>query len=266
MNRFGVEPERAVDLVEKAKDYQNILVEAIYSHFYPLRDRVHPGRTRRSPRGRFVLNDVDDSRYRKASLEQWQKFSEVLFDLQRRDLEIPLRHLANSEAIIDFDRSFFEIVRPGALLYGLMGREELKVKPVLSWKTRILRLRRIKRGGCVGYGCSFRAKKDIDLAVIGIGYADGYDRRLSNQAEVLIKGRRCKVVGAVCMDHAFVDLSPAMRVSKKLSPQVGDEVVLIGVQGREEIRAQELADWVKTDVREIVSRIPREAIREYKSR
>ena len=239
MNRFGVEADRAVDLVEKAKTFKNILVEGIYSHFY-------------------------DSENQKTLLQQWQKFNEVLFDLQKKDLDIPLRHMANSGAIINFDRSFFEIVRPGALLYGLMGRKELGIKPVLSWRAKILKIRRLQPGDCISYGCTFKAKHLTDLAIIDTGYADGYDRGFSNRAEVLVKGKRCKVVGAINMNYSFVDITPAMRVSKKLSPHLGDEVILVGAENKEEITIKDLADLIGTNVHEVISRISWRIPRSYK--
>lgn len=236
MNRFGVQPRDAITLVQQAKSYPHIFAEGIYSHFY-------------------------DSSDQSAVMKQWRAFSEVQFDLQKQGLEILLRHLANSEAIINFDKSYFEIVRPGGLLYGLKGVSTLGSQPVLSWKSRIVKIRRINRGECVSYGCAFKAKKEMDLGIVSVGYADGYPRALSGKAEMLVKGRRCRVVGMINMDYSFMDITPAMRVSREHSPQIGDEVILIGAQDKEVISAEEMGSWLGTNAYEITTRLPKELVR-----
>lgn len=244
MNRFGIDPARAVDYFEAIEKLPNIYIEGVYTHLYNSLDLV-------------------------STKLQWKKFSEVLFDLQRRGFEVPVRHMEASNAILNFDQGLFEMVRPGIMLYGLAGRQEMGVEPVLSWKAKIVKIRRVKKGENISYDQCL-AKKDLDLAVISVGYADGYPRSLSGKAEVLVSGKRCKVVGNINMNYSFVDISPAMRASTKMSPQVEDEVVLIGTDLvsdskdlSEEITATDLARWAGTNQHEIVSRLPENAERVY---
>ncbi|TSC93056.1 MAG: alanine racemase [Candidatus Berkelbacteria bacterium Licking1014_7] len=236
MNRFGCDPLKVVSLVEKAKNYSSLFVEGIYSHFY---------------------NSADHEAIEK----QWKIFSEVLFDLQKKDLEIPLRHIANSDAVFLNDQVWLELIRLGLALYGLAEQNVLALAPVLNWKAKILKIRGVSQGECVSYGCDYKAKKDFVLAIIGAGYADGYSRALSGKAEVLVSGKKCKVVGRINMDYTFIDITSAMRVSQKMSPAEGDEVILVGRQDKEEITVNDLARWAGTIPHEIVSRLPESAER-----
>ncbi|PIZ29059.1 alanine racemase [Candidatus Berkelbacteria bacterium CG_4_10_14_0_8_um_filter_39_42] len=244
MNRFGIDPSRAVDYFETIEKLPNIYVEGVYTHLY-------------------------NSDNLATTKMQWKKFSEVLFDLQRRGFEVPIRHLEASNAILNFDQGFFEIIRPGLLIYGLAGQKEICTEPVLSWKAKIVAIRRVKKGENISYNY-FPAKKDLDLAIIGVGYADGYPRSLSGKAEILVSGKRCKTVGNINMNYTFVDISSAMRVSTKMSPQIGDEVILVGRDLvsesndlPDEITVADLARWAETNEHEIVSRLPKEAERVY---
>ncbi|PIR28203.1 alanine racemase [Candidatus Berkelbacteria bacterium CG11_big_fil_rev_8_21_14_0_20_40_23] len=244
MNRFGIDPSRAVDYFETIEKLPNIYVEGVYTHLY-------------------------NSDNLATTKMQWKKFSEVLFDLQRRGFEVPIRHLEASNAILNFDQGFFEIIRPGLLIYGLAGQKEICTEPVLSWKAKIVAIRRVKKGENISYNY-FPAKKDLDLAIIGVGYADGYPRSLSGKAEILVSGKRCKTVGNINMNYTFVDISSAMRVSTKMSSQIGDEVILVGRDLvsesndlPDEITVADLARWAETNEHEIVSRLPKEAERVY---
>jgi alanine racemase len=145
------------------------------------------------------------------------------------------------------------------MLYGVpptpvLG-DRISLKPVLSWKTKILFLKKVRRGDSVSYGRTFTCPKDSLIATLPIGYADGYSRRFSNRAEVLVQGKRAKVAGIVCMDLTMVDVSEIPGV------RVGDEAVLLGRQGSDEIHAFDLARWAETIPYEIFcgigKRVPR---------
>jgi len=144
------------------------------------------------------------------------------------------------EAIVPV--TFYEIIK-------------VALKPILRWKTKILALKMVREGDSVSYGRTFVCPKDSLIATLPIGYADGYCRRLSNRAEMLVRGRRVKVAGVVCMDLTVIDVSDIPGV------QVGDEVILLGKQGSEEIQVFELARWAETIPYEIFceigKRVPR---------
>ncbi len=151
---------------------------------------------------------------------------------------------ANSAAVIDLPHGHFNTVRPGIIIYGLPPSHEMRrsldLKPAMQLKTRIAYIKEVSAGTAVSYGCTFTTDRATFLATLPVGYADGYSRHLSNKAAVLIGGKRCPVVGRVCMDQLVVDLGPDGDAS------IGDEAVLFGRQGREEITLTELADLAGT--------------------
>ncbi|MFC1521621.1 alanine racemase [Elusimicrobiota bacterium] len=168
-------------------------------------------------------------------------------------------HLANSGAIIAWADAHCNMVRPGLMLYGVPPSPTLPqragLRPVLSWKTSILQLKRVLKGSGVSYGRTFIASRESVIATLPIGYADGYHRTLSNRAYVLVRGQRAPVVGRICMDLTMVDVTDIAGVKQD------DEVVLLGVQGSDEISADEIAGWAGTISYEmftsISSRVPR---------
>ncbi len=173
--------------------------------------------------------------------------------------ECPLRHAANSGAALARPNAWLDLVRPGLLLYGVppwpgLGKK-IDLRPVLAWKTRVVFLKTVRRGTPLSYGWTWRARRRSRIATLPVGYADGYRRDLSGRGEVLIKGVRCPVVGRVTMDQIVVDVTDRPGV------EVGEEVVLIGTQGRETITASELADGAHTIPYEILcglsKRVPR---------
>jgi alanine racemase len=151
------------------------------------------------------------------------------------------------------------MVRPGLSLYGLNpfkhSERFLKLKPVLSWKTKITFLKRVPSGFCISYGRTFVTNRASVIATIPVGYSDGYNRLLSNKGSVLVGGRRCPIAGRITMDMTMIDVTGVKGVS------VGDEVVLIGVQGEEQIKVDELAriqDTINYEVTCAISlRVPR---------
>ena len=166
-----------------------------------------------------------------------------------------------SASAILFPDTYFDMVRAGISMYGLwpsketflscrlQKREPLLLKPVLSWKARIAQVKKVPRGAFIGYGCTYRASRETILAVIPVGYYDGYDRRLSNSSYVLVKGRRAPLRGRVCMDFILADVTDIPGV------EVEEEVVLLGKDGEESITANDLASLVGSINYEIVTRI-----------
>jgi len=189
--------------------------------------------------------------------QQLQNFRNLLDHVALRGMKIPIVHAANSAAIVRFPQSHFSLVRPCIMLYGYLPKDvaSQELKPVLSLRTRVMQLRTIKPGDSVSYNRTFVAKRTSTIAVLPIGYADGYNRRLSNKGFVLIDGKRAPVVGLVCMDMTMVDVTDIPSV------QVGDSVTLIGRQGQNAIWADDIAGWTGTIPYEILCaigpRIPR---------
>jgi alanine racemase len=170
-----------------------------------------------------------------------------------------LVHLANSAATITLPEAYFNMVRPGLMLYGVYPSPEMaariSLKPVLSWKTRILQLKKVPSHTSISYGQTFITKRDSLIATLPIGYADGYPRLLSNRGQALVGGKRAPVAGRVCMDLTMLDVTDIGKIHQ------GDEVVLLGTQENETISADEMAAWADTISYEILTsigaRIPR---------
>ncbi|MFQ5902465.1 MAG: alanine racemase [Candidatus Binatia bacterium] len=190
---------------------------------------------------------------------QLEIFRHVVKRLRDEGYDPPLVHLANSAAVITLPSSHFTMVRPGLMLYGIHPSPEMvgqvALKPVLSWKTRILQLKRLPKGSSISYGRTFVTERESLIATLPVGYADGYHRLLSNRGAVLVRGERAPIVGRVCMDLTTVDVTDIRGVEQ------GDEVVLLGEQGEGTISADEMARWADTISYEILTsisaRVPR---------
>ena len=190
---------------------------------------------------------------------QIESFRHVLQRLRSEGHHPPLNHLANSAAVITLRSAYFTMVRPGLMLYGIYPStkmsSQVNLKPVLSWKTRILQLKRVPKGFRISYGQTFVTRRESLIATLPVGYADGYKRLLSNRGAVLVRGQRAPIAGSVCMDLTMVDVTGIRGV------QQGDEVVLLGQQGGQAISADEMAGWGNTISYEILTsigaRVPR---------
>jgi alanine racemase len=180
-------------------------------------------------------------------------FRKVLALLRKEGYEPELAHMANSAALLTFPESHFDMVRPGGALYGLFAHPPLSrrhnLKPVLSWLSRVIQVKRIPKNHPVSYGEQFIAPRESVIATISVGYADGLKRSLSNKGAVLIRGQRAPIVGLVTMDLTMVDVTDIAGV------QQGDEVVLLGAQGHESVSAEEMAAWADTISYEILTSI-----------
>jgi alanine racemase len=191
--------------------------------------------------------------------KQLEVFNLLLAKLSSASVAPPLVHLANSAATITLPAAYFDMVRPGIMLYGVYPSpsmaDQITLKPALSWKTRILQLKKVPGGTSISYGQTFITQRESLIATLPVGYADGYQRLLSNRGEVLVGAHRAPVVGSVCMDLTLIDVTDIKNVKQ------GDEVVLLGRQGAAEISADEIAAWVNTISYEILTsisaRVPR---------
>jgi alanine racemase len=189
------------------------------------------------------------------------RFETLMKELAAQGIVVSICHAANSAAVLDFDRAFFTMVRPGLMLYGYnpleaaAGGSRIDVRPVLSLVTRIAFLKRTPSGTPISYGRTFVTKRESLIATIPVGYADGYARGLSNRGEALVRGTRVPVAGRVCMDMTMLDVTDVPGVRE------GDDVVLIGAQVNERITAEDIAAKTGTIPYEVLcgisGRVPR---------
>ncbi len=208
----------------------------------------------------FAVSDIIDKEYSK---KQFEKFIMIDNQLKKLGVNIPIRHLANSAAIIDLPQFHADMVRAGISLYGLYPsgevlKDKINLRPALSFKARVANVKTVPAGTSISYGRTYITDKETKIATIPVGYADGYTRLLSNKAHVLIRGARVPVIGRICMDQFMVDVSTIPKV------EIGDEVVLIGRQGEQEITADELAEILGTINYEIVCMVSHRVPRVYK--
>lgn len=237
MGRVGIRADEVTPYLERCRALPSVRIKGLMSHF---------------PRA-----DEADKSY---SIQQLADFSAVAEAAE--DFAIPLRHIANSAAILDIPGSLFDAARPGIAIYGLapsgvIANPHVKdLQPVLEWKTRITFLKPVPAGMGISYGHTFHTKRNSLIATIPVGYGDGLHRNLSNGFEVLVCGRRCPQVGRITMDQSLVDVTELGGEAA-----LSDEVVIIGRQGDEEVTADELAAKLGTINYEIVTaiaaRVPR---------
>lgn len=230
MGRLGIYPEETLDFMNKIKKYGNIEIEGIFTH--------------------FSSADENNLNYTKKQLDI---FKNLIKKLSENGINIPLKHAACSAAVMKFAGSYLNVIRPGLMLYGILPyfsfSSRFKLKPALSFKTRVIFVKTIKKGTFVGYSRTFKAKKETKVAVLGVGYVDGYSRRLSNTGEVIIKGKKAPVIGRVCMDQVMIDVSGVKNV------KIEDEVILLGRSGNVRVTAEEIADKIGTIPYDVVCMI-----------
>ena len=205
--------------------------------------------------------NIEDTTNHDFAESQIAAFSRISDGIARGRSRPVLRHTACSAAVLLFNRTHLDLARVGISLYGVWpsketyvsclerGKPSLDLKPVLSWKTRIAQVKDVPEGAYVGYGCTWRATRPTRLAVLPVGYFEGYDRELSGLAHVLVRGKRSQLRGRVCMNMCMVDVTDIP------SATLEDEVVLLGAQGDERISAEQLAAWRGTISYEILARI-----------
>jgi alanine racemase len=233
MGRLGARPAEALALVQTAAGLPGLAVRGLLSHY---------------------SSADEDAAF---SRRQSRAFRQVVEAVHRAGLQIDFIHANNSAAVLLHSETLCNAVRPGLLVYGIVPtgrrvaawRRKHRLRPVLTWKCRVSLVKTIPKGAAVSYGHTFTAPSLMRVATVTAGYGDGYLRSASGRARVLIRGRRCRVLGRLTMDQMVVD------VSKVTGVRAGDEVVLIGRQGREEITATEVASRAGTIPWEVLTNI-----------
>jgi alanine racemase len=201
-----------------------------------------------------------DSKDKTDAEKQLHLFITYLKRLQQAGLNPPVRHAANSAALIDMPQSHFDMVRPGIAIYGLYPSDEVQknkvsLKPAMALKARIIHLKKVPAGFKVSYGGTHKTQRPTTIATVPVGYADGLNRQLSNRGQMLVHGQRVPIIGRICMDLTMLDVGSIENV------QVGDEAVIFGQQNNETLTVDEMAALLNTINYEIVStitaRVPR---------
>jgi alanine racemase len=246
MTRLGVLPAEAVPFARAVRDLGHIEIEGVFTH--------------------FAMADTPDAH----SVEGWgsaytrrqlERFRSVIDALDRKGIRVRYRHAANSPATLNLSAARFNLVRSGIVLYGLDPSPESPCPrdfiPALAFKTQVAMVKAVPSGTYVSYGCTFRTERASRLAVLMVGYADGFRRAPRNYGVVLVRGKRAPIAGRVCMDQTVIDVTDIEGV------QAGDEVVLIGQQDGEEIRAEEVAEKLGTNNYETVATISARVERRY---
>ncbi len=236
MGRLGFLPSEINSLISELAGIKALKLEGVFSN--------------------FSQAERADGDYTQGQVET---FKNVVKGLKAQGHHPRLIHLANSAAVIALPSSYFTMVRPGLVLYGVYPSRDmarrLSLKPILTWKTHILQLKRVPKGAGISYGRTFVTKRESLIAILPVGYADGYHRLLSNRGSVLVRGKRAPIVGRICMDLTMIDVTDIRGVKQ------GDEVVLLGKQGADRISADEMARWAETISYEILTsisaRVPR---------
>lgn len=237
MNRLGLNPEEVLFFVKKAQNLPSLAIDGIFTH--------------------FADADNSDLDFTKKQLSFFEK---VLQELTSNGIEIPIVSAANSAASFLLPKSRYNLIRVGIAMYGLKPYRKfdygIDLRPALAFKTEITQLTEIPEGGSVGYGREFIAKKPILVATLAVGYGDGFRRSPKNWGEVLIKGQRAPLVGRVSMDQAGVDITDIVGDIRR-----GEEVVLIGKSGKEQLTVEEIAEKLGTISYEVLTsisaRVPR---------
>lgn len=240
MERIGVHFYSAETLQEAALKCRNVEVEGIFSH--------------------FANADAPDLMHARLQLE---RFDEVTRFYARNSLPMPIRHMANSAAILQLPESHLDMVRPGIMLYGVYPDPAVKrtviLRPALAWKSRVVYFKVVRAGNPVSYGSTWQSDHPVRIVTVPVGYGDGYFRSMSNKASVIIRGKKYPEVGRVCMDQIMINIESDSAFN-------GDEVTLIGESDGEQISAQDLAEWAGTIPYEILTnintRVPRVYITE----
>ncbi len=229
MERIGIHFYSAQSLQEAALQCANVEVEGIFSH--------------------LANADSGDLTHTRLQLE---RFNEVLRFYERRSLPMPMRHIANSAAVLRLPESYLDMVRPGILLYGVYpspaAPHTVDVKPALAWKSRVVYFKVVKPGHPVSYGSTWQSDHNVRVVTVPAGYGDGYFRSMSNRAQVIIRGKKYPQVGVICMDQMMVNIEGDCSYN-------GDEAILLGESGGERITVENLAEWAGTIPYEILTNI-----------
>jgi alanine racemase len=238
MSRYGLLPDKVLGFVRLVSKLPGLVLEGLYTH--------------------HAVAELADKTFAR---HQFSVYMDVVRHLEAAGFAFPLKHVSNSAAALDLPEMALDMIRCGIVLYGLYPSDEVKpvisLHPALALKSRVTRVRTLPTGASISYGRTFIVDKPTRVALIPVGYGDGYHRLLSNRGAVLIHGQRAPIVGRVCMDQFVVDVSHIPAV------QLHDEVVLIGQQGQEQIPAEEVARWAETINYEVITSLLPRVVRIY---
>ncbi|WP_156291508.1 alanine racemase [Oceanobacillus salinisoli] len=228
LHRFGINPEKAEAFCKACYFLPNVYWEGIYTHFS------------NADEGDWVTTE-----------QQYQLFRNTVKALEKREYLFPLKHVGASTIAIERKHMHLDMVRPGIALFGyqpdVRQRNIISLKPVMTLKTKLVHLRTLPPNSKVGYGGNYVTKRHEKIGIIPIGHGDGYKRRLSNNGYVLVRGQRVEIVGTISLDQTFINVTDVPGVKE------GDEVVLIGSQGEDTISARDVADWIHSNVDEVLA-------------
>lgn len=236
MGRVGVAWQNALKFIKQVKKLDGIDLYGLYTH--------------------FATSDERDKTFAKI---QFDRFQQVIQQLEDDDIQIPVKHAANSGAILDLPETYLDLVRPGVMMYGYYPSDEtsesILIKPAMTLKSRVIFIKPVPENTGISYGRKFVTSQATRIATIPLGYADGYNRLLSNQAQVTIRGKKFPLVGRVCMDLIHVDIGLECEI------QVGDEVILFGKPGENAFTIDEICKLIATIPYEVTcwisKRVPR---------
>ena len=243
LGRYGLPPDEVVPFIQQLMNLSALDVEGLYTH--------------------FAVADTADPAY---TNQQFQTYISVVKALEEQGIDIPFKHAANSAAALAHSDTYLDGVRVGIAMYGLRPSDEVpplvELRPALRLISHVARVRTLPAGSSISYGRTYTTSKSTPVALIPLGYGDGYHRILSNRGKVLIRGQKAPIVGRVCMDQFVVDVSDIEDV------QQDDQVILVGQQGKSRISAEELGALAETINYEITTsllpRLPRLYIRDGK--
>jgi alanine racemase len=239
MGRLGIRYEQSDEIIALVREIlalPGLELEGIYTH--------------------FASADAQDKTHTHLQLT---RFQQILSQLTAQGLRPPIVHAANSAATLSLPEAYFDMVRPGTAIYGLDPSPAVRLpadfRAALSFKTQVSQVKWVPEGECISYGCTYITERPTLLAVLPVGYADGFRRAPRNWGSVLIRGREAPILGRVCMDQCMVDVTHIPET------RMGDEVVLIGRQGHAKLTAEQVAERLGTInyevVSEILARVPR---------
>lgn len=221
MGRLGLLPNEVLPFLEGLKGDSHLKVMGLLSH--------------------LAVAEIEDKSY---TLKQLQEFTALLASVQGQGWELPLSHIANSAALWELPEAHLGLVRPGIMLYGSPPAPErpppVALKPVMSFTSQVLQVKRLPPGSSISYGCTYTTPDWCEVAVLPVGYCNGYSRLLSNRGEVLIKGRRAPIRGRVCMNLTMAEITQIPGVKE------GEKATLLGADQGTQLTAEELAAWAET--------------------
>ncbi|ENZ03621.1 alanine racemase [Clostridium thermobutyricum] len=241
MGRIGFIPnEESINSIEEISKLDGIEITGMFTH--------------------FSTADEADKNYTR---EQFEKYKWTVYQLEKRDINVGIKHVANSATIIDLEEYYYDAIRPGIILYGYypsneVNKEKIKIRPALTLKSHVIHLKEVKEGTYISYGRKYVTKGIEKIATLPIGYADGYTRLLSGKVKVIINNKLVPVVGRICMDQCMVN------VSELDSVKVGDEVILLGETENCKYNADDIAKEIDTISYEILCMIGKRVPRVYK--